>query len=230
MPIRQPEYQLKLGLDLPEEAPVSQVLSAEDVRIRSEAARAQLEGGELWQVNPLGEKHVPGWYEHYLKLIYGGWPWRVAVLIAWLSMPKPRWPATQQQLATQVLGLASDRQISVWMAKNPAIAAQVRDVQFALVWNELGDVLAAGVTVAKTLDYKGRGDREMIYKMAGLLSDKTEVEVFDKSGNVDLSKLSFAEKLKLAGLDNPEALAALKQRLADEQDEHEQPGDSGDES
>jgi len=215
MAISKPVYQLKLALDLPEEE-AGAVLSVEDVRIRSEAARSKLEGGEWW---PKGE--VPAWYAHYLKLIYGNWPWRVAVLIAWLSMPKPRWPATQDELARQVLGLTSDRQFSVWMAKNPAIAAQVHDVQFALVWDDLADVLAAGMEVAKTPDYKGKGDREMIYKMAGMLSDKIEADIYDKTGNVDLTKLTFAEKLRLAGLDNPEALLLLKAKLADEADDDE---------
>ena len=229
MPIKQPDYQLKLGLDLPEETEsVNSSLSAEDVRIRTEAARRALEGGDLWQRDPLGNESIPAWYAHYLKLVYGGWPWRVAVLIAWLSMPKPRWPATQEELAKKVLGLSSDRQFSVWMAKNPAIAAQVRDTQFALVWDELGEVLAAGMAVAKQRDYKGKGDREMIYRMSGLLNEKTEEEIFDKTGSVDLSKLSFAEKLKLAGLNDPEALIALKRKLMEEQDE--QPDDSGDES
>lgn len=215
MTISKPVYQLKLALDLPEEE-AGAVLSAEDVRIRSEAARRRVEGGEMWPGNG-----VPAWYEHYLKLIYGGWPWRVAVLIAWLSMPKPRWPATQDELARKVLGLTSDRQFSVWMAQNPAIAAQVHDVQFALVWDDLADVLAAGMQVAKTPDYKGKGDREMIYKMAGMLSDKIEADIYDKTGNVDLTKLTFAEKLRLAGLDNPEALLLLKAKLADEADDDE---------
>jgi len=213
MAIPQTTFQLKLPLDLPEEDSSDSALSAENIRIRAEAARRQLEGGALWPLNVQGETEVPVWYEKYLKLIYGGWPWRVAVLIAWLAMPKPRWPSTQDELARTILGLTSDRQISVWMAKNPAIAAQVQDVQFSLVWDELSEVLAAGVAVAKQHDYKGKGDREMIYKMAGILSDKIEAELLNKSGNVDMSKLSWQEKLQLAGLDNPEALIALKKRL-----------------
>lgn len=229
MPIRQPEYQLKLGLDLPEEAPASQVLSAEDVRIRAEAARAQLEGGNLWPKDAQGKSQTPAWYEQYLKLVYGGWPWRVAVLIAWMAMDKPRrWPATQDELAIKILGLNSDRQFSVWMAKNPAIAAQVHDVRFALVWDNLSDVLAAGMAVAMEKDYKGRGDREMIYKMAGILSDKVQAEIYDKSAIADLSKLSFGEKLRLAGLDSAGALAALKEKLIQDQENDDEPDESSD--
>lgn len=229
MAISQTTYQLKLPLDLPEEESIDAALSTEDIRIRAEAARRQLEGGALWIPNVQGEIEVPIWYEKYLKLIYGGWPWRVAVLIAWLAMPKPRWPSTQDKLARNILGLTSDRQISVWLAKNPAIAAQVQDVKYSLVWDDLSDVLAAGIAVAKQHDYKGKGDREMVYKMAGILSDKIEAEINDKSGNADLSKLSWKEKLELAGLDNPEALMALKARLEEQrktndEDEKEESG------
>lgn len=230
MPIAQPAYQLKLPLDLPEDEAGSSALSTEDIRVRSEAARRQLEGGHVWPKDLSGESQVPAWYEQYLKLVYGNWPWRVAVLIAWLAMPKPRWPATQDELAKNVLGLSSDRQFSVWMAKNPAIAAQVQDVRFALVWDSLGEVLAAGIAVAKTHDYKGKGDREMIYKMAGILSDKVEAEIFNKTGTVDLSKLSWEEKLRLAGLDNPEALIAMKKRLLEHNEDDDVRTESGDAS
>src|SRR3990172_9199779 len=98
MTISKPVYQLKLPLDLPEDEAGISSLSAENIRLRSEAARQQLEGGALWPKNTDGASYVPEWYEQYSKLIYGGWPWRVAVFIAWLAMPKPRWPETQDEL------------------------------------------------------------------------------------------------------------------------------------
>lgn len=216
MSIKQPDYQLKLALDLPEEAE-SSALSAEDIRLRSEAARARLEGGELWPIDPAGKTTIPQWWEQYLTLIGGGWYWKVAVYMAWLAMPKPRWPASQDELARNVLGLTSDRQFSVWRARNPAIDAMVADLRYSMIFADLGEIIAAGVAVAKTHDYKGKGDREMIYKMAGLLSDKVEAEIFTRNGDLDLSKLTWEEKLRLAGLDNPEALLALKQKLIEQQ-------------
>jgi hypothetical protein len=224
MPISAPAYQLKFDLDLPEEESNS-ALSADEIRIRSEAARHELEGGTLWPSTGQ-ERIVPDWYEKYLKLVAGGWYWRAAALVAWLSQPKPRFPKTQEELA-KMLGLSSDRQFSVWRAKNPAIDAQVRDMRYAMVYEDLGEVLAAGLSVAKEHDYKGRGDREMIYKMAGILTDKIEAEVSSKSA-ADLSKLSWEEKLHLAGLDNPEALMALKKKLSEQQPTFEAEDESAD--
>jgi hypothetical protein len=80
MPILRPEYQLSFELDIPEEEDKPGALSAEEVRLRSEAARQVL------------EQKRPGWYEDYEKLRTGGWPWRVAAYIAWASSPKASRP------------------------------------------------------------------------------------------------------------------------------------------
>jgi len=207
MAIKEPTYQLKFDLDLPDEQ-VASALSAEDIRIRSEAARAQLEEGGLWK-----DGKSPVWFESYLKTVNGGWPWRVALLVVWLAMPKPRVPATQEELARQYMGLSSDRQFSVWIAKNPAIPAMVQDLRYGMLFEDLGEIFQAGIAVAKKQDYKSRGDRELIYKLVGILNDSVEVKTPD--GN-DLSKLSWEEKLRLAGIENPEALVALRNKLLEQ--------------
>jgi hypothetical protein len=179
----------------------------EEVRLRAETARQALEGGQVWEN---GKR--PAWYEQYMSLLVGGWDWRIAVYIAWAAQPKLyRWPKTQDELAQKVLGLTSDRQIVKWRMKNPAIQAMIQDVAAAAVFESLPDSFAAMAAVAARPDYKGRGDRELQFKLAGIISDKIEAEF--KSGQ-DLSKLSWEEKLSLAGLDTPEALAAMKAKLA----------------
>jgi hypothetical protein len=216
MPIKEPDYQLKLTLNLLEEdTQGGGALSIEEVRLRSEVARSQLEGGKLW---PGGK--APEWHEKYLAMLVGGWDWRVATYIAWAAQPKTRrWPSTQEELAIKVLGLTSDRQIVKWRNKNPAIVAMIRDVAASMVFEALPDSFAAMNQVAAMADYKGRGDRELQFKLAGILTDKTELELTNRDGSADLSKLSWDEKLRLAGLDNPEALAAMKARLANKTDE-----------
>lgn len=231
MTIDKPTYQLKLPLDLPEDEAGDSALSPDEIRIRAETAREQLEGGKLWPLNEWNNSgDPPEWFEEYLKLVGGGWPWRVAVYIAWLAQPKPRWPKTQNELATQILGLTSDRQFSVWRAKNPAIDAMVEQARFGMVFDVLGDIFAASISVASSHDYKGHHDRAMLYKMVGYLSDKIEADINSKGG-VDLSKLSFNEKLRLAGLEDPAQILALKAKLAgrtQEYDFEEGPADERD--
>lgn len=208
MAINEPNYQLKFSLDLDEEPQANGALSVDEIRLRSETARSQLEGGALWP-----DGNVPEWYERYMDLLVGGWDWRVATYIAWAAQPKTqRWPKTQEELAVKVLGLTSDRQIVKWRSKNPAISAMIRDVAASMVFEALPDSFAAMNAVAAIPNYKGRGDRELQFKLAGILSDKTELEL-SGSGSADLSKLSWSEKLRLAGLDNPEALAVMKEKL-----------------
>jgi hypothetical protein len=210
MAIKEADFQLKMTLDLEEEPQASGVLSVEEVRLRSETARSQLEGGQQW---PKGE--MPDWYVQYMSLLTGGWDWRVAVYIAWAAQPKNRrWPKTQAELATNVLGLTSDRQVVKWKMKNPAIQAMIRYVAASMVFESLADSFAAMNEVAARADYKGRGDRELQFKLAGILTEKAELELTNRDGSADLSRLSWDEKLRLAGLDNPQALAALKLRLS----------------
>lgn len=216
MPIKRPDYQLRLNLDLPDELQVTGVLSVDEIRIRAETARARLENGQSWKPDELGRAVPPAWYQEYLQLLTGGWDWRVAVYIAWKATPKKyRWPESQEELATQVLGLTSDRVISTWRAKNPAIDAMVQDVGSARVLDRLNDSIDAMLEVASQPNYKGRGDRELHFKLAGVLSE--QIDINDKSGLPDLSKLSWNEKLKLAGLDTPEKIAAYKEELAKQQ-------------
>lgn len=214
MPIKQPDYQLKLTLDLPDEPLVGQVLSVEDVRLRFEVARRLLEGGDIWpRVD--GKTVKPAWFEQYLLLLAGGWDWKVAVLIAWMAQPKAyRWPKTQEELATKVLGLTNDRQISTWRAKNRAIDAMARDVAAASVLDALVDSFAAMNTVAAIPNYKSRGDRELQFKLAGLLSDGGELKVTD--GNLDevLKQMPFADILRGAGIDTADKLLAWREKWA----------------
>lgn len=203
--------QMTFEWDLPEDDP-SSALSAEEIQLRKDLAKAFIENPETWEKDEEGKPIKPAWFETYVRLHEAShWPFRVAVLTAWLDTPrKYRWPKTQDALA-DMLGLTSDRQFSVWMAKNPQIKAFVHSTWQEKALDRLSDTMEAMFTVAATPDYKGRGDRELHLKLAKVLSD---VVVFDKTGNVDLSNLSFDEKLRLAGLDNPEALIALREELA----------------
>lgn len=224
-----PPYQLKFDLDLPEEESNS-ALSAEDIQLRKDIARAFLENPDTWPKDDKGKPQKPYWFDRYELLCYGKWPFRVAVLIAWLETPKKyRWPRTQDELAN-LLGLSSDRQFTVWIARNPQIKAMVHQSWKEKALDRLSDSMDAMFEVAAQPDYKGKGDRELHFKVAEVLTDKV---ILDRTGNIDLSKLTFEEKLRLAGLDSPEALIALKKELTQyediethAEDEGNEPGDA----
>jgi hypothetical protein len=122
MPIPRLTYQLPLQLDLPE-VEEGDAIAPDEVQARNEIARKALEA-------MFGKSGAPRWLDDYLELVRGGWPWRVAAYIAWASSPRAaREPKTQDTLARFHLGLNSDRAISTWRKRNPAIDEVVRMLQ-----------------------------------------------------------------------------------------------------
>lgn len=208
-------YQLKFELDLPEDESGVSALNAEEVHAREEAARRLFESGENWAKDGAGNKIEPFNFDVYERLRAIRIPFRAAVLVMWLATPaKYRSPKTKKELA-DMLGLNSPRQFSVWMAKNPVLQNFVKEAWRSRSIERLSDSLEAMYTVAAENDYKGKGDRELHFKLAGILSDKIDLNLPNGQG---LANLPFEEKLKLAGIDNPEEILALKARLRKEQE------------
>lgn len=153
--------QLALGLDLPEVE--LDGVTPEVARQRSEAARQALEmlGGQ--------GSATPAWLEDYYMLRDKGWPWRQAAYIAWASTPTDaRNPKTQQDLAFQ-LGLTSDRAISTWRRRNPAILETIAFLQSAVLWRHRADAydnLIKGMQKAGA-DYKFYNHLKLYMEMTG---------------------------------------------------------------
>jgi hypothetical protein len=192
MTVQRPEYQLEFELDLEELTADGGPLSVEEVRLRSEAARQVLEGNSSLK-----------WMEEYAKLRDGGWPWRVAAYIAWASSPHPRTPKTQDELAQFHLGLTSDRQISKWRKKNPAIDEMVVVLQASPLWESRAkdfEVLNEGAEKAgkdykffKHLELKMlmRQDYVPASKLAALLTKGTlNRSDLDEMSDADLAALA----------------------------------------
>lgn len=211
-----------LNLDLPEEESNS-ALSADEVRIREEVARKEFESGASWEIDSQGNKIAPYLFELYLSLRVGRWPFRVAALIMWLGTPKKhRYPKTQDQLAN-LLGMSSDRQFSVWRAKNPGIDAMVGEVWKKSAIERLPDSLEAMYTVAAQDNYKGKYDRELHFKLAGVLKDRSEIDLTSEGGNLDevLKSIPFGKLLSLAGVDTPEKISEFKAKIEKDRKEQE---------
>lgn len=197
MPISKPDYQLTLPLEL-EDAEVqtgkgSEALSAEEVRLRSEAARAALAGVAVT------------WKDEYEKLVQGGWNWRVAAYIAWASSPKAsRMPKTQDDLATLHLGLTSDRAINTWRRKNPAIDEMVAVLQAAPLWEHRAEIYDALIKVATSPEYKGHNDRKLALELLGDYVPAAKLEAIlrgsGKIGDVDAEDEDTLGAIERAGV------------------------------
>ena len=135
-------------------------LSYAEIRAREMAARKALEGSEALLNS--------GWAETYHRLIQAGWRWRIAAYVAWASTPrKGRWPRTQQELATEVLGLASDRRIAEWRRKYPEIDQVIADLQAEALLDARADVIAALKASASNPSYRHAADRKLYLEMTG---------------------------------------------------------------
>ncbi len=183
------DYQLRLDLELDEEeAGGANFAPLQDAAMRDEIARQQF--GEL------GSK--PGWYEEYVKLLEGGWPWRVAVYMAWAGSPKrDRWPVTAEKLATEVLGLTGPRVIYQWRKRNPAIDEMVGLLQAGPLFQHRADIIQALIESATTEGYRGFHDRRLALEMMGDYTPKSRLEL-GKSAT-GMGEMSDAELAVWAG-------------------------------
>jgi hypothetical protein len=188
----EPEYfeQLALSLNLEEgETAESGFVSPEEARRRSEAARVALD--------LTGKKAA--WFEQYLMLLDNGWPWRVACYIAWAASPKrSRWPKTQAELATEVLGLTSDRQIGTWRKKNRAIDEVIAVLQAAPLMEHRADVLQALAEAASDPDHRNNPDRKLFLEITGDYVPRAKVDVNRMTDVDDLADYDEAELKRMA--------------------------------
>lgn len=160
MPIPRLTYQLPLALDLPE-TEEGDSIGPEEAKERSERARKALDA-------MFGKSGAPRWLDDYLEMVRGGWPWRVAAYIAWASSPRAaREPKTQDELARFHLGLTSDRAISTWRKRNPAIDEVVRMMQAGPLFKHRSEIFTALVAVAVKPEYKSHADRKLALELMG---------------------------------------------------------------
>ena len=187
-------------------------LSQADRNQREEAARGALvqlykenldgwRDGDARKSIPPGGK-TPKWMESLLYLQDHGWPWRQAVYISWAASPRTdRWPETQELLATQVLGLTSDRVIAEWRRKNPAIETMIASLQSAMLMDHMGDVMEALKKSAAKEDYKHHQDRKLYFEMTGRYTPAAQIRALIASGQLrtknDVSELSNEELLAM---------------------------------
>lgn len=130
----------------------------EEAQLKSEMARKIFESQE----------GVQPWMDDYWSLLGEGYTWRQAVYMLWASQPAHlRQPKNQGDLATQVLGLTSDRAIREWRSKNPAIDVRVQKLATSVLAKRRVEVLNVLADMAAKDDYKAHNDRRMYLEMIG---------------------------------------------------------------
>lgn len=118
------------------------------------------------------------WWQDYRDLRERGWDWRKAVYIAWAAAPSAaRQPKTQEELATQVLGLDSDRVISRWVKKQPELQDEIARMQAAPLLQHRRDIYEALAAVAQDPDPKAHPDRKLALEMLGDYRPRSQAAV-----------------------------------------------------
>lgn len=165
MAIKPQQLPLFEGMELPVEEPGGFV-SPEEAALREMAAKTTFEAGE----------ELPGWYGEYEELLAAGWPFRVAMYIAWAATPKAgRKPKSLGELAS-VMGLNSPRAIHSWRSKNPAIDQVVTMLQGRPLFEARADAIQALVESASNPAYRNAADRRLFFQLVGdLAEDATAV-------------------------------------------------------
>lgn len=205
-----------------------QVQTAENSSDDKPLTYAEIQAREMAAKTALQDKleagEVPSWAEKFNRLLYANVPWKIAVFVAWASMPKDRRiPRTQDELAREYLGLNSDRQIAEWRKKYPMIDTMIANLQADELLEDRADVFYALKYMAKQLDYKSAKDRDTYLTMTGDLVKTSKLEAALKRQGVsqdDLKGMSNAELDALA--------FSLKQRLEEEAKEDDEEDQSPD--
>lgn len=139
--------------------------------------------------------------DKYWDLIARGWQWRQAVYILWLSMPEGRRiPGTQNELATAILGLTSDRQLRAWRDANPGIQVEVGNIVRERVLWAIPGVFEALIKSASSPGGRHSGsDRRLFFEMTGF-----DLRNGRRDLPEDMSGLSEAELIEIAAGGNSE--------------------------
>ena len=174
--------------------------SPEEAERISMAAKYALEAGaKEWEEGESGDGEF-SWYEDYEYLIDRGWPWRVAVYIAWATMPKNiRKPVTMKDLATKILGLNSSRVIYEWRKKYPEIDTVVAMMQTKSFWEHRKGILDALAKVASRDDYKSHSDRKLALEMMNDHTPKSLLGLGKAAEDGAVEEMTEEELRKWAG-------------------------------
>lgn len=137
---------------------------------------AQLDPLSEAQLKSLGARRIfeaqegtaEPWMDDYWRLIGEGWSWRQAVYMIWSALPpSQRRPKTQAELATEILGLKSDRVIRDWKSENPAMWAEIAKLMKSVLFKYRPAIYDALVQAASNPNPRAHADRKLAMEMLG---------------------------------------------------------------
>ncbi len=108
------------------------------------------------------------WMDDYFTLLEEGWSPRQAMYMLWEAQPQPRTPATQIELAREVLGLTSDRVIREWKAANPMMKSRIVKLVGSALGKARANILAALVESASNPSYRHAQDRKVALEILNI--------------------------------------------------------------
>ena len=133
-------------------------------------SEAQLKSAEARKIFEAADE-IPPWMDDYWRLTAKGWKWRHAIYIIWAAMPTDeRQPKNQGDLAIEVLGLTSDRQIREWKDNKtlgPAMDLEITQLRRSILQKGLSDVYQALFEAASKPSGRTHSDRKLYLEMAG---------------------------------------------------------------
>ena len=98
----------------------------------------------------------------------------------WASQPRDRRaPATQGELATQELGLTSDRVIRKWRSENLAVDVRIRSLTISQLAKARAQVISALIEAASNPNPRAHADRKLALEMLGDYVPKQRLMVGD---------------------------------------------------
>jgi hypothetical protein len=184
-------------------------LSAQNVRERmmkaKEMFKLKLEAGEL-----------PDYMRSYNRLLNAGVPFRIALYITWMTIPRPyRWPETQEELATQLMGLTSDRAISTWRRTYPYIDHMIADLQSEEFLEMRPGSIAAMAEVVSNPSYRSTGERRLYHELMGDLEKKVSLTMPGAGVGKDvlaaLDKVPTEKLIEMLGPELADFVESMKQ-------------------
>lgn len=202
------------------------IIEVDDAEAHSPLSVADVRARELVFIKSLRDtgkieanEEVPSWADVYQRLVNANIRPRLAAYIAWATMPKKyRYPETQDKLATEFLGLTSDRAIATWRKKYPEIDMMISELQAESMLEYRPGAFHALGTVASDPSYRANPDRRLFFEMTKDYTPRIKNEIDDGKGVGrkllgELKKLSNADLISALGTDALDLMKEFEDEL-----------------